>query len=246
MASRKRKPTRTTKPPPKTRRSSTTSKSDFGDEEAVLGEMAQALDGARDEMVINEDRGLSGFGAGTAYRVEWGTQEYIVVESHDQMQELALEVVKQDLEQEPEIFNKDFIEQHIDKDKLRRELESDVLNMRIDDLTEMDPDDFWKEYERAGFDAPEENEDGERREPEQSEIEELAEDQTKEELRDPMEYLEGIYGDEAAAKGIEIAGIDIDAAAQEAVSADGAEHFLARYDGDSHETRSGFVYWRVN
>ena len=45
---------------------------------------------------------------------------------------------------------------------------------------------------------------------------------------------------------IEIAGIDIDAAADDAVDTDGWEHFLARYDGKSHETDSGLVYWRVN
>jgi len=28
--------------------------------------------------------------------------------------------------------------------------------------------------------------------------------------------------------------------------ADGWEHFLARYDGNSHETASGLVYRRVN
>ena len=157
--------------------------------------------------------------------------------------------MKQDLEQEPELFNKDFLESHINKDKLRDALEGDELNSRIDDLTydaERNPDDFWKEYEREGWDAPEENEDGERREPTSSEIEELAEAQVKERLSDPMQFLEDIYGDEAAAKAIEIAGIDIDAAAEEAVDTDGWEHFLARYDGNSHETGSGLVYWRVN
>ena len=61
-----------------------------------------------------------------------------------------------------------------------------------------------------------------------------------------MQFLEEIYGDEAAAKAIEIAGIDVDAAADDAVDTDGWEHFLARYDGKSHETASGLVYWRVN
>ncbi len=158
-------------------------------------------------------------------------------------------VVKQDLEQEPGIFNKDFIESHINTDKLRDELESDELNARIDELTfesGRDPDNFWIDYEQEGWDAPEEDEDGFRREPTTKEIEELAEAQTKERLQDPMQFLEEIYGDKAAAKAIEIAGIDIDAAADDAVDTDGWEHFLARYDGNSHETASGLVYWRVN
>jgi hypothetical protein len=222
---------------------------DYGDEEAVLAAVAADMEADIEECVIQEDRGMSSFGEGTVYQVDWGVEEYHVAENYDQAYALAVAVVKQDLEQEPELFNKDFLESHINKDKLRDALEGDELNSRIDDLTydaERNPDDFWKEYEREGWDAPEENEDGERREPTSSEIEELAEAQVKERLSDPMQFLEDIYGDEAAAKAIEIAGIDIDAAAEEAVDTDGWEHFLARYDGNSHETGSGLVYWRVN
>jgi len=223
---------------------------DFNDEEAVLAEMEAALDNNR--LIINEDRGLTGFGAGTVYRVSKasGRMEWVVVENEDQMRELALEVVKQDLEQEPEIFNQDFIERHINMDRLRRDLWSDVLDMRIEDLTDSasrHPDLFWKDYEGEGFDAPEEDEDGNRPDPDDSQIEELAERQAEDQLKDPMSYLEDIYGREDAAKeAIKIAGIDIDAAAEDAVDTDGAEHFLARYDGTAHETKNGLVYWRDN
>ena len=61
-----------------------------------------------------------------------------------------------------------------------------------------------------------------------------------------MEYLDDIYGDEAAKKAIEIAGIDVEAAAKEAVSTDGEGHFLSGYDGETHETKGGLVYWRTN
>lgn len=222
---------------------------DFGDEEVVLADVAKALETDVEELSIEEDSGLSGFGEGTIYLVQEGRVEYNVAENYDQAYALAVAVVKQDLEQEPGIFNKDFIESHINKDKLRDELESDELNARIDELTfesGRDPDNFWIDYEQEGWDAPEEDEDGFRREPTTKEIEELAEAQTKERLQDPMQFLEEIYGDKAAAKAIEIAGIDIDAAADDAVDTDGWEHFLARYDGNSHETDSGLVYWRVN
>ena len=223
---------------------------DFDDEDAVLAEVAKALGADPEEIFLDEDKGLSSFGAGTVYRAEWGREEYVVVRDHDQMEELALEVVKQDLDQEPEIFNQDFIERHVNTDRLRRDLESDVVSMRIDDLTDMAdrrPDDFWREYESEGFDAPEEDEEGERPEPTHNEIEELAQKQAEEQLRDPMEYLEDIYGREDATKeAIRIAGIDVDAAAQDAVDTDGPEHFLARYDGNSHETKGGLVYWRDN
>jgi hypothetical protein len=224
---------------------------DFDYEDAVLAEMARELDIDPDDLDISEDRGLGSFGAGTVYEItirggKHG-KEWQVVESEDQLRELALAVVKQDLEHEPELFEQSFIESHIDMDRLRRDLEPDLLNSRYDDLSSERLDRFWDEYEREGFEAPEEDEDGERREPEESEISELAEKQTADLLRDPMGYLEDIYGREEAVKtAIQTAGIDIDAAAEDAVDTDGAEHFLAHYDGNTYETKSGLVYWRSN
>lgn len=225
-------------------------KIDFGDEEAVLAEMAAELDIDPDELKIKESH-LGSFGAGTVYEITiqgGGHKEWNVVEDSDQEEELAIEIVTQDLNDQPEIFEKNFIESHIDMDRLRRELHSDVLDSNIERITfdaNHDPDGFWSDYERAGFDAPEEDEEGERRDPEDSEIDELANHQTDEELKDPMQYLDDIY-DEAAAKAIEIAGIDVEAAAKEAVSTDGAGHFLSSYDGSTYETKNGLVYWRTN
>ena len=44
---------------------------DFGDEEAVLADVAAAMEADIEECVIEEDRGMSGFGEGTVYQVEW-------------------------------------------------------------------------------------------------------------------------------------------------------------------------------
>ena len=64
---------------------------------------------------------------------------------------------------------------------------------------------------------------------------------------EPWDYLEEIYGkDETIKKAIEMVGINIDEAAKAAISADGWEHFVARYDGNSHDLESGAVYCRVN
>jgi hypothetical protein len=227
---------------------------DFGDEDAVLAEMARELDIDPDELSIRRRRSSRArVPLGDVYEITirgGGRKEWHVVESWDQMHDLAIEIVKQDLEEDPSMFEPSFIERHINIDGLRRDLESDVLDTRTEDLTEMAdhrPDDFWDEYESEGFEAPEEDEEGERREPEQSEIEELAEAQTKERLSDPMRYLADIYGDdEAVKKAIDIAGIDIDAAAEDAVDTYGPEHFVAHYDGNSHETKNGLVYWRSN
>ena len=232
---------------------------DFDDEDAVLAEVAKHLDEDADDLKIEEDRGLAGFGEGTVYRIsgrgrgsKHGGREWLVAQDTDTAYKLAVAVVTQDLESEPEIFSKDFIESHIDKMKLARELEPDLRDLDEEDLREMAADDFWREAGREGMDVPEAelDEDGNEedlRDPTEDEISELAEKRIEDQLRDPMQYLSDIYGDkEAVDAAIKIAGIDVKAAAEDAVDTDGWEHFLSRYDGNSYETASGFVYWREN
>lgn len=224
---------------------------DFNDEETVLAEVARELDIDPDQLSIREERGLSGFGAGTVYEItsggRTGGKEWHVVENEDQERDLALAVVKQDLDDEPELFNQSFIESHINMERLKRDLESDLQDSNEENLRGESDRDFWREWERAGFDAPEEDEDGDIHSPTDDEITVLAEKYTAQQLRDPMGYLEDIYGREDAVKqAIKIAGIDIDAATEDAVDTDGPAHFLARYDGNSYTTKSGLVYWRAN
>jgi len=222
---------------------------DFDEEEAVLGEVATELNEEPENLSIEEDRGLSSFGTGTAYMVASSRSgnEWMVVENEDQERELALAMVRQDLEDEPEMFNQSFIEGQIDQEKLRRELRGGALDSQIDYLENLSDEDFWDEYEGEGFAAPEADEEGDRRGPERSELEELAESQVEERLKDPMEYLEDIYGKkEALDQALAIAGIDVDKAAEEAVDADGPAHFLNTYDGQTHTTPRGLVWWRRN
>jgi len=111
---------------------------DFDDEDAVLKEVAKDLGEDADDLKIKEDGGLGSFGEGTVYRISTprGGREWCVVQDHDTAYKLAVAVVTQDLESEPEIFNKDFLESHIDKMKLARELESDLRSMAEDDVRE--------------------------------------------------------------------------------------------------------------
>ena len=223
---------------------------DFDDEDSVLAEMARELDIDPDELRIKESH-LGDFGAGTVYEItirgSKNGKEWLVVADEDQERELALAMVKQDLDESPENFNQDFIESHIDMDRLKRELESDLQNHNEETLRDMRDSEFWREWEREGFDSPEEDEDGDVPSPDEGQIAELAERQTEEQLKDPMSYLADIYGrEDAVKKAIEIAGIDVDAAAEDAVDTDGAAHFLSSYDGNSYTTKGGLVYWRHN
>jgi len=270
---------------------------DFGDEEAVLREVAEALGEDADSLSIEESH-MTSFREGLVYEISTrgGRRSWLVMEDEDQAEALAVAVVEQDLESDPELFNRDFIEQHIDTDRLRRDLTSDVESITYDDLryeAERRPEDFWRQAEQYGtgsasfivswdnghatgdiagrFDDeddaieageawkaemvaadPEEAEDVYSyevsiKEPSTSEIEDLAEKIAEDRLRDPIAYLEEIYGrEDGIQQAIQIGGIDIAAAAQDAVNIDGWPHFLCRYDGNYEETPSGFVVWREN
>jgi len=221
----------------------------FESQAQVIREMASELDVDPDDLVIEVAKGYETFLDSDArvWELSLGRKEWFVVKDRDVARELAIAIVKQDLEQEPEIFNKYFLESLIDTDNLRDELMGDVVNHRRDDADEMDSDDFWRAAKQLDMDVPDEDEDGNYPEPTLGDKDDYAEKAAEEELRDPMAYLEDIYGAEAAAKeAIEIVGIDVDKGAEEAVNVDGAGHFLSGYDGETHETASGFVYWRHN
>lgn len=221
---------------------------DFDDEDEVLREMAKELGVDPSDLTIRSSH-MESFGTGTYWQVSAGRQEWHVAENEESATDLAVAIVTQDLEHEPEIFNQSFIESHIDKDRLRRDLSSDVEESKRDYLRHLDNDDFWKEAGKwGGVEVPERDEEtGDFRDPTDKEFEAVVESMTETELREPLAYLEDIYGrEDAVKKAIEIAGIDVEAAAKEAVSTDGPGHFLSGYDGHMRDTPRGLVYWRTN
>ena len=214
-------------------------------ERAVLQDMAKTLMVPASELSIDDGgRGLSSFGEGTFYYVEYADRGYVVAPDDDAAHRLAIAVVTQDLEQEPEIFNQTFLESYIDEDRLRRELQSDVEESNRDHAREMSERELVAEANRQGIDV-EENEDGDPADVDKV-VDDVAEAMTADQLRNPLEYLEEIYGDEATKRAIEIAGIDVREAAEAAVRDDGEGHFLSHYDGEMRETAGGRPYWRTD
>jgi hypothetical protein len=273
----KRKPARSSKKTKTSRRTKTTitrkpKLADFEDEDAVLREVAKAL--GEDPADLKIRRGSAPNGYGDAYEITSGREEYFVMEDQDEFETAARNGVERDLADEPEMFDRNFVEGHINLDKLRDELMSDVTDSSLDSLqdeADRHPIQFMKDHD-IDIDPPSDkqvkewadamdksveeirsqdaedqwSEIGEDPTVDSSAIEAVAEEQAKEQLRDPMDYLRDIYGEDAAKKAIEIAGIDYKAAADEAVRVDGAEHFMCSYDGDYQTTPSGFILWRHN
>ena len=184
-----------------------------------------------------------------SWTISHGRSEYRVMESDDAAEAEALADVTRQLESEPENFNQDWLQGHIDRDKLKKLVREIALEDNYaDELANDEPHEFWLLAQRMRVSIPDEDDDGNL----PDEVDEEYVDAVKERLarqaeRDPEDYLgdlgvENIF-EYAQEHGV---GIDIKAAAEEAVSTDGWQHFLCGYDGNSHSLPSGHVYWRQN
>lgn len=188
------------------------------------------------EDISKIEQGFSNWSEGLACAtLTVGSEEFVVSPDSDTTHALALALVKNDLETEPSIFNQDFLRSYIDLDRIKNDLRADVEEQTRDNLREN-----WR-YEFK--DEDDLDEDGNVKD---DVFEARVEQETDNILSDPLGYLNDIFGEEGPAKAMEIGGINIEEAAEDAVSADGEGHFLSSYDGNIHELPSGGEYWRTN
>jgi|SRR5271157_2979445 len=169
--------------------------------------------------------------------IELGSKEYFVSPDNDTTHALAIAMVKNDLGDEPGLFNQSFIENYINKERLTQMLRSDVEEQVREQLR----------YEQPEVEVDEDNPDAVEADDADQAFEDRVEAETDKQLADPVQYLIDIYGQEEGVKqAMSIAGINIDEAAEDAVAADGEGHFLSTYDGNVNELPSGGEYWRHN
>lgn len=193
------------------------------------------------------------------YQFENG-EEWSIFESFEDAEREAIARVKDDIENEPEIFNEGFLDQHImitetDKNLIAREdADSQVEDRDLDELKD--------EANRLGisFDDPEDelDEDDPDFETKLEKANDVLATQLREEvsdkiaedilpqLDDPIQYFvedQGIYSKEDLLKASFIQ-VDEDSAARDAVDTDGVAHFLSSYDGEEVEVDGLFMYRR--
>ena len=184
-------------------------------------------------------------------------QEYLIFQSHEEATRAAVARVKYDVENEPGIFFNGFLDSYINEDRLRHDLYSDTecgnresfddsyrtSEAKRDILIDkghLDEPDFFDENGSELEITP----DLERK------IEHAVDDYTAEitdeQLKDPVQYLKDMFGNEEGVKtAVHIGGVDSQAAAEAAVDADGAATFLAHYDHEEIELPSGAYAYRT-
>lgn len=186
-----------------------------------------------------EDVGIREVRNGNTTQNEYGStieftdgSEYYWFANSDDAEKSAFEYVKGMLEDEPEMFNQDWLQYQIDEKHLRDQLEPDER-----DRIEEDVDGSPEQYDLTDEDA----------ENRTKAFEEKVEELLNERLDDPVQYLKDIYGEEdGLEEAMKIGGIDESEAAKAALRDDGIAHFLAGYDGEEVELESGAVMYRHN
>ena len=228
---------------------------------AARWDLANELNYSIDDVVIDTaDYAAGDYDANdpcdtTFFTIAAGAQKWLLFKDFDTANNYAKKIVRQDLEQEPEIFSADWIRQFIDTEALaqaigdpyedhgqeERDLDyEDKLNRMVEE-NEIESDDpvFFKEdgEPRRANNAREEQLDS---------ILEKWIEETKPEF-DPWEYLEDCYGkDDVVKQALELVKIDTEKAAESTVNEDGWEHFVARYDNNSVELKNGALAARLD
>lgn len=208
-------------------------------------EVANALEIAPNYMRLRESRNFD-----NVYDAKVGRNEYTIAIDLDTAEAMAVEHVTDELKSEPEIFNQSFIEQHIDQKALKEYVyDAHMEDPYVEELASYQVEDFWQLATQLDVVevVPRRGRDGDLKLPTQKQVQAVQEAYAEDRSQDPMEFFIDMYGRNDAIKhAVEAVGIDINAAAQDAIRTDGWQHFLAHYDGNSYETTSGFVYWRTN
>lgn len=193
--------------------------------------------------------------ATTKFKLDVGNEEWLFFKGYDDAESYTLDIVRNDLRTEPEIFSQDWLRGFVDEDRLRAAIgdpyedwEDEVRTLDYDDLLSKMVEEGYVEEDDPVFFRKDTNpriENPVRVKALDTIMEEYIEREKPK--WEPWDWLEEVYGAEDAQKqAVEMVGIDVEEAAKSAVATDGWAHFVAHYDGHSYSTDNGAHYCRIN
>jgi len=188
---------------------------------------------------------------GDAMRLEIGNEDWIGFEKYDDAEQYAIDRVREDLDNNPEIFTQGWLLGHIDQDAAE-----EFFRQVYTEWDESYAYDIQNEASNEGYDS--------RLTDELVQWGIVTEDEALEEGFDPTDHIDDFvektvdekieegsggydhyefnFGKEDAQRLlVEHNLLDLDEAAQDAVDVDGVAHFLAHYDGNEVEVVN--TYW---
>jgi hypothetical protein len=187
-----------------------------------------------------------------SYVASNGDAEFLVFESENDAREQAIERVKEDLEENPEYFSKDWLMDYVDGKDFFTEVYNDWNIGYVNDIENEDSDKYAnrliEEMVENGIVSSEEaKEDDFDAEDYKNDFVNLRTSESIEEGNDGLDYYIDNFGEEQAFKFVSDNNlIDIDKASEDAVDTDGVAHFLSSYDGEQIDLSNGHVAYRTN
>lgn len=174
-------------------------------------------------------------------------EEYMVFPNFDSAYDFAVERVKDDLYENPEYFNRDFLQEFLFVSPTDiRVMSAEMADSYAGDIR--DEEGGYRIVEEAGLeDRWDEEGDNEALVDEAYDIvyENYYNDQKEHLEQDPIGWAEEL-GYDLSQEWPNFLTIDYEAASDQAVNLDGPAHFLAGYDGKMRELPSGAVAFRTN
>jgi hypothetical protein len=235
------------------------SEGDSDDEEfAEGGEVQEWMDEALESLI--EETGYDDLEItmvsdnGNEFYATDGITEYRVFRTEDDAQEKAIEQVREDMEESPENFNKEFIMNYIDGGKF---FESALNEMNLSYAEDIQSEDD-KRYANRLIAEMVENGIMDEEDALSDNAEELADyymedfvnlmtENQLDEGNDGLDYFISNFGEEETYKMVRDNNlIDIDEASRDAVNYDGIAHFLTYFDGETLYLSNDYVAYRVN
>jgi hypothetical protein len=195
--------------------------------------------------------------SGYLFHASNGNAEYLVFKSYDDAYDYAYQMVNQDLVDNPEYFNQDWLFNFVDIDGAKSFLSDvyDEWNYSYANDIKMESDSKYSnrlisEMVDAGL---MDDEDAESEDAESSAeylIDDFVEYMTNSQIdegRGGLDYYESNFGEEQTMEMIrENNLIDIDEATEGAIDEDGVAHFISSYDGNEIDLPSGYYAYRTN
>jgi hypothetical protein len=180
--------------------------------------------------------------------------EYRVFKNEDVAEEMAVEEVREDIEYQPEMFNRDFLMDFVDVGDF---LVLDIENANYDYVKDIEDETYDDKYANRLIAELVENGLISENEALTTDPTELSDDYsqdyinllTSEQIGDDngVEYFIDNFGEDEFFKiVIDNNLIDFDNASEDAVNMDGIAHFLARYDGETIYLDNNVVAYRTN
>lgn len=184
-----------------------------------------------------------------------GNEEYMVFESESEAEDYAIQRVREDLEENPEYFNQDWLSNYIDGNDFFQDVYDEWNNGYANDIQS----ERGSTYENRLIDEMVEWDIMSEEEAESDDAEEIAEDRIDDFVSaltyDQMDnggfdyYVDNFGQAEAMKVVLDNRLINIDDASEGAVSEDGIAHFIASYDGmqiDLGDVYNDAVAYRIN